>query len=159
MSRTLDLEKTVDNIIDMAKEDLERNGKVSPICFLISEEDVKIAPFSFGNEREKIESAKRLRRVVTVLKPSAIICIFEAWMAELEEGEKWDNRIPVRKMPNKAECIIIEGVMENGKEICCVQKFGRDEKNNPILKGDVNKTERGYSRFLSGIYERDWYSN
>lgn len=97
-------EDFVNNIIKLAKENLERDGSLTPIAFIHTPQNqVLLAPLKFENK--ELEMAM-LRRICIEKEADFILMISEAWMKKFDKKEEADYDTPVGQQEGKVEIVI-----------------------------------------------------
>ncbi|MBI2683312.1 MAG: hypothetical protein HYX26_08890 [Acidobacteriales bacterium] len=101
----LDLKHYAYQILELAKENLERDKALLPVAFLIVEEQGFVVPIQFASEEEKIAAYTDLVKEARRLEADAIITVNDAHMGKVEDPESayW-GKLAAEGAP---ECIVI----------------------------------------------------
>ena len=126
-----ELEELMISNLEYAKTLLARDGKLSPVAFLVYRDNIDIIGLSFRDDNEKIIQIKMLRKLVKEKDADAIFMITESWHVCTNKDEDLD--IKPSENPMRKECIFIVGECENTR-ISMMQTFERE--NDKIVFGE-----------------------
>ena len=101
----LDLKKYAYQILELAKENLERDKVLLPVAFIIVDGQGFVAPVQFETEEEKTAAYGDLIKEAQRLEADAIITVNDAHMGKIEDPESayW-GKLAAEGAP---ECIVI----------------------------------------------------
>ena len=101
------LKAMLDELLRVARINLERDGNLMPVAFLFSNGGLDIVGTPFRSDEDKEVTVIMLRGMAREKKATAVAMLAEAWHANLEPGQtltEWDGT-PVRKMKNRREVV------------------------------------------------------
>jgi hypothetical protein len=101
-----ELKSMLDELIGMARLNLERDGHLMPVAFIFSNGGFDVVGTPFTNDEEKEVTVIMLRGMARAKNATAVAMLAEAWHATLPGMtlESWDGT-PARKMKNRREVV------------------------------------------------------
>lgn len=116
-------------MVDLAKENLVRDGHLTPAVGIISPHDTEWNVVLFGNPAEKCDAYRRVAARARRLKADAVICINDTMMKTVsspEEVKKYRNG-DLQKDPEACDAICVAvkcpGDTESLMYTCCYTKI------------------------------------
>jgi hypothetical protein len=126
-----DMNSIVGNIVDGAKENMQRDGYVSPVVFFVTGKDHRliITPLGehFSSETEKDGAVKAIKDAARSFKADLVMFVAESWVST---GKEVDGQ--VKSMSEKKEAIVLsyEAKMPNGEKVSGIKAFMFDRDAN-----------------------------
>ena len=130
------VEHIAGQMMDMALDNLVRDGYVAFACLLVSREGV-MTPVML--ETVDAESKDKLGDMLRVLAAhcAAIVIISEAWT--LNDASEYDSSKPVSEHANKKEGVFVSVASKRG-DLIMSTKFKRDGSGKPLRPSRVTRT-------------------
>lgn len=145
-----ELKCLMESMSETAKGLLVRDGKLMPVAFLNSKNNVDIIDMSLGNDSDMVTQLDILRDVVKKKNADAIFILVESWYVPYG-GRHID--IEPRKDPSRKECIVMIGECEDGN-LTIMQTF--DRHDGKIVFGEIIHIGTTASqKFNFGIRDRN----
>lgn len=145
-----ELEHAMKGILEDAKSLLSRDGRLVPVAFICTGNEIGITPLNFKNREEKERQAMLLAEVVKLKNADALIMVAESWYVTSNDP---NLKIEPSKHPMRKECICVMGECEEGN-ITIAQNFEREKDidGDRIIFGDINDMNiLDFSKFNFGI--------
>jgi hypothetical protein len=152
------LKEHVDIVLEKAKEELVRRGKVKPEALLIREDDSSVFPLTFSNLLSKRRQQMLLKRKVqTDPTIQAVIIKVEAWVKEVPHGDKvqFDKvaKEGAEAQPDRTEALVINGTSKD-YTVHIMQPFKKDTEKKVVLGTIIESLEAQASALTEGMWTR-----
>ena len=99
----------VKELIDNARKNLEKDGELLPVFFVVAEDTVNVVVAPFGNNDEKHAAAQGVRMLSDKLKAEWVLYISEAWTVKYDKDDpnyKDADKVAPSQHPKKVEAVI-----------------------------------------------------
>jgi hypothetical protein len=133
-----EIEPAAEGMMQMALDNLERDGYVAFAAFLVSKQT--ITPLLL--ERVDAEQKERLGEFLRVLASTgmygAIAIVSEAWTLDTSKEVSLPLRVPVSEHPNRVEGVFVQMASRHG-DLMLTTHFKRDKAKKPIRPRSVSR--------------------
>ena len=148
----------MENILELAKIALEKDGKLAPMAFMRYGGDFEVMPLSFRDNDEKNRQLSLLRRIAMKKNADIVFILTESWYvtSDIDHIDTGHLDIEPSKDPARKECILMVGECED-ESITIMQIFDREDgkENGKIIFGEkIDMREMTSSIFNFGIKDR-----
>lgn len=143
-------------IFKLAKESLQKNGKIMPELLAFTPETQISIPCEWQTTEDKYRFSKKVSTFLALKNCYAYLFISEVWMSKTVNI---NNPVPPSAAPDKTEAIIVAGEMKSGERFSAVVEFKKtaDEKivfENELISENKQDMSLG-TKMWDGIFGKE----
>lgn len=156
--------KTAKDIVEVlmvtAKETILRDGKHSPMLFIITEDEVRIFAVGkfFESDPGKDSLVDMVSKLIERFQAQGVALIVEGWMVKAGDGVKSEElpQIKASKHPAKIEVLQITAEWKNGNQYMRVLRMIRDDtgKVNRLVEIDSESWWQEIAGRFAGFFKK-----
>lgn len=152
-------------LVDKAKENLLRDGRVQPVTlFFYPDANIRALKMNTESERTKQADARLIEQIVTTTGPEAVATIIEGWMSVIHSDKRVSkeeikkikaeyNKRPPSQRTDRKECIVVQIKTQQG-QVMKMTEIVRD--GDKITFKDEKETALSYeSKFTDRLWKYD----
>ena len=130
------IEQAAEDMMQMALDNLERDGYVAFAAFLLSKQGITPILLERVDAKQKERLGEFLRALASTGAYDAIAIVSEAWTLDPSK-ESLPLRVPVSEHPNRVEGVFVQMASRHG-DLMLTTHFKRDKANKPIRPRSVS---------------------
>ena len=148
-SPDFDLREFVSGVLEIAKENLQRDGELAGIAFVITDDQIQCAAMEFAEHDEKTAMYNALTRFAQTEHATALVTCNDAFMSNDAGPDAAETYYPGKLAAEGArECIMLT-VSGPGIRTWCLE-VPYERERNEIRFGDVVEESGGQLGLLEG---------
>lgn len=137
MNREL-IERAADGMMQMALDNLERDGYVAFGALLLSKDTIMPVVLERVDAEQKERLGAFLRALASTGNYDAIAIVSEAWTLDASKEVTLPLQVPVSQHPNRVEGVFVQMASRHG-DLMLTTHFKRDKASKPIRPRSVSK--------------------